>query len=63
MTYLGIVNLVHPANFEAGFNAERTFTTYGSINNIPVSYGPYVLKSWKKTLSLLLNVMKDLQEL
>ena len=37
--YLGIVNLVHPANFEAGFNAERTFTTYGSINNIPVSYG------------------------
>lgn len=48
MTYLGIVNLVHPANFEAGFNAERTFTTYGSINNIPVSYGPYVLKSWEE---------------
>jgi oligopeptide transport system substrate-binding protein len=47
MTYLGIINLVHPERFEAGFNAERTITSYGSITNIPVSYGPYVLQSWE----------------
>ncbi len=47
MTYLGIVNLVHPTKFEEGFNQERTITSYGSITNIPVSYGPYVLESWE----------------
>jgi len=48
MTYLGIINLVHPENFGDGFNTERTVTSYGSVTNIPVSYGPYVLQSWEE---------------
>ena len=47
MTYLGIVNLVHPEKFEEGFDSERTKTSYGSVTNIPVSYGPYVLSNWE----------------
>lgn len=47
MTYLGIVCLVHPEKFEAGFDTERKVTNYGSIENIPVSYGPYVLSNWE----------------
>lgn len=48
MTYLGILCLVHPEKFEAGFNPDRTITKYGSVTNIPVSYGPYVLSSWEE---------------
>ena len=48
MTYLGIINLVHPERFEEGFNEDRTFTSYGSVTNIPVSYGPYSLTSWEE---------------
>lgn len=47
MTYLGIVNLVHPEKFEEGFDSTRTKTSYGSVTNIPVSYGPYVLSNWE----------------
>lgn len=47
MGTLGIINLVHPEKFEAGKNVDKTRTTYGSITNIPVSYGPYVLSSWE----------------
>ena len=48
MTYLGIINLVHPENFNNGFNEERTITSYGTVTNIPVSYGPYVLENWEE---------------
>jgi len=40
---LGIINLVHPASFEAGFDSAGTTNNYGSIENPLVSYGPFTL--------------------
>jgi oligopeptide transport system substrate-binding protein len=42
----GIVGVVHPAKFEEGMNETGTQTTYGTIDNPLVSYGPYVLDEW-----------------
>ncbi len=50
MTYLGIVNLVHPDSFAAGFNEEGTENNYGSSDNPLVSYGAFTLKNdWEDT--------------
>ena len=43
----GITGVVHPANYEAGMNAGRTQTTYGTIDNPLVSYGPFILSAWE----------------
>lgn len=48
MSNLTVFLLVHPENFEAGFNATKTNTNYGSLDNIPPSYGPYVLTNWEQ---------------
>lgn len=48
MSNLTVFDLVHPEKFEAGYNTARTTTTYGSLDNLPVSYGPYVLTSWEQ---------------
>lgn len=45
MTYLGIINLVHPASYEAGFNENGTSNNYGSVANPLVSFGPFTLKN------------------
>ena len=45
---IGLINLVHPESYEAGFqDSTKAVTNYGSIDNPLVSYGPYVLKSWQ----------------
>lgn len=41
------VSVVHPGKYEAGMNAEKTNTTYGTIENQMVSYGPYTLTNWQ----------------
>lgn len=46
MSTLGIVNLVHPENYENGKNEEGTVTTYGTPVNPLVSFGPYTL-NWE----------------
>jgi oligopeptide transport system substrate-binding protein len=43
----GITGVVHEQAFEAGMNAGRTQTTYGTIDNPLVSYGPYNLTAWE----------------
>ncbi|MFH0766544.1 MAG: immunoglobulin-like domain-containing protein [Bacillota bacterium] len=43
----GIVGVVHPAAYEAGMNAGRTQTNYGTIDNPLVSYGPFTLSAWE----------------
>jgi oligopeptide transport system substrate-binding protein len=43
----GITGVVHEASFEAGMNAERTSTNYGTIDNPLVSYGPYNMTAWE----------------
>jgi len=43
----GITGVVHPAAYEAGMNAGRTQTTYGTIDNPLVSYGPYNMTAWE----------------
>lgn len=48
MGSLGVFNLVEPELFESGYNSDKTTTTYGSLDNIPPSYGPYVLESWEQ---------------
>lgn len=48
MGTLNIIDLVHPENFEKGYNADKSNTTYGSIDNQPVSYGPYILTNWEQ---------------
>jgi oligopeptide transport system substrate-binding protein len=42
-----ITGVVHPAAYEAGMNASRTQTTYGTIDNPLVSYGPYNMTAWE----------------
>ncbi len=44
----GITGVVHEASYEAGMNAARTLTTYGTIENHLVSYGPYILTNWEE---------------
>jgi oligopeptide transport system substrate-binding protein len=45
---IGLIALVHPEKYEAGFqDATKAVTNYGSIDNPLVSYGPYVLKTWE----------------
>jgi oligopeptide transport system substrate-binding protein len=45
---IGLIALVHPESYEAGFLDEtKAVTNYGSIDNPLVSYGPYVLKTWE----------------
>lgn len=39
--------VVHQAQYEAGMNENRTYTTYGTIDNLLISYGPYVLSDWE----------------
>lgn len=48
MSSLSVFDLVHPVQFEAGYNTEKTNTNYGSLDNITVSYGPYVLSKWEQ---------------
>lgn len=43
----GITGVVHEGRFEAGMNTARTQTTYGTIDNPLVSYGPYNLTAWE----------------
>lgn len=43
MTYLGIINLVHPVQFELGFNNTGTENFYGSVQVPLISYGQYKL--------------------
>lgn len=43
MTYLGIINLVHPESYAKGFNENGTSNNYGSVANPLVSYGPFTL--------------------
>jgi oligopeptide transport system substrate-binding protein len=43
----GITGVVHEDSFEAGMNPGRTQTTYGTIDNPLVSYGPYNLTAWE----------------
>lgn len=45
MTYLGIVNLVHPTKFEAGLNLTGSETNYGSVENPLSSYGAFTLRN------------------
>ncbi|PKK85767.1 MAG: hypothetical protein CVV63_04885, partial [Tenericutes bacterium HGW-Tenericutes-8] len=44
----GSTGVVHQTNYEAGMNIDRTATTYGTIINPPVSYGPYILSNWEQ---------------
>jgi oligopeptide transport system substrate-binding protein len=45
---IGLIALVHPESYEAGFQDDtKAVTNYGSIDNPLVSYGPYVLKTWE----------------
>lgn len=45
MTYLGIINLVHPVQFELGFNYNGTENFYGSVQVPLISYGQYKLEN------------------
>jgi len=43
----GSTGVVHEAAFEAGMNAGRTSTNYGTIDNPLVSYGPFNMTAWE----------------
>ena len=43
----GITGVVHEASYMAGMNDAGTSTTYGTIENQLVSYGPYVMSTWQ----------------
>jgi oligopeptide transport system substrate-binding protein len=43
----GVTGVVHKASYEAGMNDAKTSTTYGTIENQLVSYGPYNMTTWQ----------------
>lgn len=43
----GITGVVHPVQYAAGLNEAGTLTTYGTIDNPLISYGPYKLVTWQ----------------
>ena len=55
----GIVGVVHEASFEAGMNVGRTQTTYGTIDNPLVSYGPYNLVYWGSGVQYVYEINPD----
>lgn len=53
---IGLIALVHPENYAAGFqDDDNSVTNYGSIDNPIVSYGPYVLKTWEDGVVYVFN--------
>ena len=55
----GITGVVHETAFEAGMNAERTSTNYGTIDNPLVSYGPYNMVAWESDVLYLYDLNED----
>jgi len=55
----GITGVVHETAFEAGMNAERTSTNYGTIDNPLVSYGPYNMNAWESDVLYLYEINED----
>lgn len=56
---LGDFNLVHPATYEDSLDANGTNSTYGTSATPPVSYGPYVLKTWDTNQKMVFNKNYD----
>ncbi len=55
----GITGVVHQVQYEAGMNTGRTQTTYGTIDNPLVSYGPYTLTTWEADTLFVLDARDD----
>ena len=55
----GITGVVPETEFEAGMNTARTQTTYGTIDNPLVSYGPYTLSTWEADTLFILDARDD----
>lgn len=51
----GDFKLVHPATYAASLDSEGTNSTYGTSLTKPLSYGPYVLKSWDTGQKIVFN--------
>lgn len=47
--------LVHPATYEASLDENGTNSTYGTSVTQPLSYGPFVLKSWDTGAKIVFN--------
>ena len=47
--------LVHPATYEASLDSNGTNSTYGTSATKPLSYGPFVLKSWDTGAKMVFN--------
>ena len=55
----GITGVVHEAAFEAGMNATRTSTNYGTIDNPLVSYGPFNMTAWESDVLYFYTLNED----
>ncbi|CCV63795.1 ABC-type transport system, substrat-binding component [Alteracholeplasma palmae J233] len=45
-----VTGVVHLAKYDAGMSADGTKTTYGTAENPLISYGPYKLTTWQKSV-------------
>ena len=52
----GITGVVPEDEWEAGKNTSETSTTYGTIDNPLISYGPYTLSTWEADTLFILDV-------
>ncbi|MBN2300846.1 MAG: InlB B-repeat-containing protein, partial [Acholeplasmataceae bacterium] len=55
----GDFNLVHPATYAASLDENGTNSTYGTSQTPPLSYGPYVLKTWDVNQKMVFNKNYD----
>lgn len=55
----GDFTLVNPTVYEASLDENKTNSTYGTSETQPVSYGPYVLKSWDPNQKMVFNKNYD----
>lgn len=56
---LGDFTLVNPTVYEASLDENGTNSTYGTSATLPVSYGPYVIKSWDNNQKIIFNKNYD----
>ncbi len=55
----GITGVVHQEKYEAGMNDSGTSTTYGTIENPLVSYGPYNMTTWEAETIFIFDLNED----
>ncbi len=52
----GSTGVVHQEKYEEGMSESGTSTSYGTIDNPLVSYGPYLLSTWNEGTELLFDI-------